>query len=56
MTGKRACVLTDRKHHSKDVVEVWHGRTTPAIACGFHAQYFTESVVRAHNTLTEVSA
>ena len=60
-----ACVVPDilrgvRMSHSEDVVEVWHGRETPARACGFHAKYYAYEVFEAHNaqlaTAQEVSS
>lgn len=33
---------------SNDRVTIWHGMTTPAIACGRHATYRQQSVFRGH--------
>lgn len=43
-TEATRCMIPDEIHgvrmsHSGDLVEVWHGMDTPAIACGFHATY-----------------
>lgn len=37
-----------RMIHSDDLVEVWHGLETPAVACGFHARYYLPEVFEAH--------
>jgi hypothetical protein len=33
---------------SADRVEIWHGASTPAIACGKHATYSKVAVFRGH--------
>jgi hypothetical protein len=38
-------------HHSDDRVTVYHGRTSPVVVCGFHAQW--EWLPEALNTLNE---
>jgi hypothetical protein len=43
--------------HSDDVVEIYHGHTEPAVACGFHARYYLDEVFRQHNAMvTEATA
>ena len=42
-----------RMTHSGDMVEVWHGKETPARACGFHAKYYAHEVFAAHNAQLE---
>ena len=47
------CMVPDvlrgvRMSHSDDLVEVWHGMDTPAIACGFCATYYLPEVFEAH--------
>lgn len=37
--------------HSNDVIEVWHGMSTPALACGYHAYNFTAEPFAAHREL-----
>lgn len=36
--AKQTCVYTDTDNHSADIIEVWHGRTTPTYLCGYHEQ------------------
>lgn len=33
----KSCQYSGR-HHSDDLIEVFHGRENPAVLCGFHAQ------------------
>lgn len=47
------CMVPDvlrgvKMSHSGDLVEVWHGMDTPAVACGFHATYYAPEVFEAH--------
>lgn len=43
--------MAEAARHSEDRVEVWHGLSTPAIACGFHAEHFPELVFEGHQKL-----
>ena len=38
-------------HHSDDTVELWHGRSAPAIGCGFHVFNFGPELAAAHNKM-----
>ncbi|MFC3504468.1 hypothetical protein ACFOOK_26350 [Micromonospora krabiensis] len=38
MKDKEPCAYTAVPHHSKDRLEVYHGRPEPVILCGLHAQ------------------
>lgn len=49
--GRARQCMAAGKNHSGDTVEIWHGMDTPAIACGFHAQHFTELVFAGHREL-----
>lgn len=31
------CVSTVSAHHSEDLIEVFHGKSTPRILCGYHS-------------------
>lgn len=44
----RACKVSG--NHSDDIVELWHGRDTPAIGCGFHVQNFPADVIATHQS------
>jgi hypothetical protein len=46
--GRASACMAAGRNHSGDTVELWHGLDTPAIACGFHAQHFTELVYAGH--------
>jgi hypothetical protein len=35
---KHSCVYTQEGNHSRDVLQVWHGATTPTYVCGYHEQ------------------
>lgn len=43
-------------HHSDDAVELYYGRTTPMIVCGFHAQEVFRSDVHAYRREQEQKA
>lgn len=43
----RECMVR-ADYHSDPIVEVYHGLTEPAVACDFHATFFTREVYRAH--------
>lgn len=33
---KKTCESTMSPNHSKDILEVWHGRPEPTYICGYH--------------------
>ena len=41
-------VTAEHSHCSDDGAQIWHGYDTPAIACGFHASFFSADVFKGH--------
>lgn len=51
MTRQNTRCMVEAEHHSADTVEVWHGYTTPAVGCGFHAFNDSSKLYDAHREI-----